>query len=123
MSWTGPAGPQGWQTYDPQLVEAIKDELRLKLTNDVDEFKYGVIEISLSRYGQKVKVTISESGMLLTQTHLPDGSSLKAQCFNLSDPDFDPIKTICRYVDKASKLIVQYEGRVRMSGILLEDLL
>lgn len=128
MSWTGPKGtpgPQGWQSpmYDPQLVEAIKDELRLKLTLDIDEICKGTITISLQRSNQYVEIIFDNDVMVLKNTKLPDGNFIKAQYLNLSDPDLDPIKTICRYVDKALRLVANYENKVIHSKFMLEQLL
>jgi len=120
---SNPWPPPPTSSHDPELVSAITDELRNKLTLEVDQFLLGTIQISLTRSYQSVQVAFNESSMIIKMTRLPDGSTIDQETHSICDPDFDPIKSASRYVDRALKLEVSYEKRKNESKLLLESLL
>jgi len=109
--------------YDPDLVSAVIDELRLKLNQEIDQFFSGAIKISLTRSNQYVNIAFDMTSMIVKMSPMPDQSRLGKETYNLFDSDFDPVKTICRYVDAALKLEASYERKVNDSSMLLNALL
>lgn len=98
------------QNYDPKLIEAIVDELKEKLNLGITSF-FMIIQITLPRSNQFIDVTFSSDHVGLRFIPLPDGSFVEPEKHNLFDPEFDPIKQICRFVDKALKLEASHENK------------
>ena len=109
--------------YDPQLVVAVKDELREKLNLQVGIYSAGVVRVWLTRSDQFVNIVFKNDFMTLHHTALPNGNHVDSQSFSIGDPETDPIREICRYVDRASKFVAEYEKSTKQSKEMLEQLL
>jgi len=121
--WYAPAGLRN-NDFDEDLVNAVVDELRQKLTLKINRWiTSGVVDIKLKRSDRSVKVKFSSEKMRISMTRLPDNEGLDSEYYNLFDPEFDPIKQICRFVDRALKMESNYDKEVARSKIMLDYLL
>jgi len=109
--------------YDPQLIDAIFEELGEKLNREMVMPNSWSIDIKLNRHKQYVSLTFDSEKMGMSRSRLPGEEDSTMRIYNFFDPNFDPVKVVCKFVDKSLKEISDYNKSVKESREILEMLL